>query len=529
MAINPNEITWDTAPQIDANSIQWDNEPKKEESKKRSFLDEAIRQAGLTGRYLTEGLTGTADVLASPVRTGLNAVLPQNLQIPTTSDVAERRLNLPKPETTLEKAVAAPSRALASTLTGSKIAGAFNPTSELGQTIQQAFTSNMPTQAASAIGGGLGAEAAKGIGGGAIGQTIGGLIGGGIGAGIVSPKPIGQSVEQLQNVNKDRLLKEAQKEGYIALPSDVGAGKGAKALETISGKYKSEELASSKNQNIANNLTRKYLGLPESAPINTDTLSGIRSSVSPAYEAVKNTGVIDLGESNPFSNIVESIQSTPAGKDALMREVKPKYFIDSKDAVDQIKQLRATGDAYYKSGTNTLKPDPEHLKLGRKYIAEANRLENILEDHVNKIGQPDLIKNLRDARQEIAKTYTVQNALIGENLVDYRKIGKMMDKKPITGELALAGKFAKEFPRVNKPVAYEPPAFTLPDVFGSLVGMGVDAITGIPLATGLPAARVGSRYLMESAPFQQRYVQPQYKPKTAPFVPYQGLLNNGQE
>ena len=116
-------------------------------------------------------------------------------------------------------------------------------------------------------------------------------------------------------------------------------------------------------------------------------------------------------------------------------------------------------------------------------------------------------------------------ALVSENVIDYRKIGKMMGKKPITGELALAGKFAKEFPRVNKPVAYQPPAFTLPDVYGSAIGLGIDTLTGVPLTTAIPAARVGGRYLMESAPFQKRYVQPQYTPKTIPAIPYQGLLN----
>lgn len=490
---------------------------------KRSNIDELKRQLGLTTRYLTEGIVGTADFLATPVRQGLNAMLPENLQAKPVSEVLTK--NLPQPETTKERIVGDVSRTLASTGTGIGLAKASKPVTEIGKAIKESLMSNVPTQVASAIGGGIGTGTAREMGGGTVGQTVGGLVGSLAGAGLVKPKPTGLSTEQIQNFNKDKLLKEAQKEGYIALPSDVGAGKGAKALETISGKFKSEELASSKNQSIANNLTRKYLGLPESAPLNIDTLDNIRSSASPAYEALKGTGIINLGEKNPLSNIVENVQYTKGGRNALMGEVKPNYAIDASDAVEQIKQLRATGDAYYKSGTSPLKPSPTDLALGKQYINEANKLENILESHVNKIGQPELVQNLRNARKEIAKTYTVQNALVSENVIDYRKIGKMIDKKPITGELALAGKFAKEFPRVNKPVAYQPPAFTLPDVYGTAIGTGIDLVTGVPLTAAIAPARVGGRYLMESAPFQQRYVQPKYTPKTVPFVPYQGLLN----
>jgi hypothetical protein len=354
-------------------------------------------------------------------------------------------------------------------------------------------------------------------------------------SGKVVPKIPKQDITRIQNAPKDKLLNTAQKAGYVVLPSDVGAGKVPKTLETLSGKFKSEELFSSKNQNLSNNLTRKYLGLPETSPLNAETLDSLREIQSPAYEAVKNTGIINLGDKNPFANFVGNIQSTKGGTSALLGEVKPNYSINSRDAVEQIKQLRSDGNDYYRSGTNIEKPNPKLKKLGQQYINEANKLEGILENHVNKIGQPELVQNFRNARKEIAKTYSVEKALLGENLIDYRKIGKMIDKKqPITDELALAGRFAKEFPRVNKPIPYEPTAFTLPDVFSSVVGAGVDVLTGVPFASALPAARVGSRYLMEASPFQQRYVKPKYDPLASPYLeqpnfynqlPYAGLLS----
>ena len=140
------------------------------------------RQVGLTGRYLTEA----ADVLASPIRGALNLVLPESLQAkPLTQTYAQ---NLPTPSTGLERMVAGPSRALASTLGTAGLGTLARPTSQLGQTIQQAFTANAPTQFAAATGGGLGQAATQELGGGAVAQTLAGLGGGLAGAGLVRPK-----------------------------------------------------------------------------------------------------------------------------------------------------------------------------------------------------------------------------------------------------------------------------------------------------------------------------------------------------
>lgn len=489
------------------------------------------RQAGLTARYGLEGLGSLVDLAQAPVRGAINLALPENRQLQPVSAGGSLAdvLGLPQPQGARERVVGDVSRALVGTGATAGIAGLAQPLSQAGRAAQTALISNMPTQAASAIGGASAGGITREMGGGVIPQTIASVLGGFGGAGLVKPKPIGLTTEQMRNVPKDKLLKEAQSTGYVALPSDVKAGKFPKALETLSGKFKSEELASAKNQDIGLGLTRKYLGIQESTPLNTDTLDSLRDLQSPVYEALKNTGTINLGNKNPFSNLVGGIKQSGGERSALLGDVPKNYAIDASDAVEQIKQLRNDGNAYYRSGTNIQDPKPKLRDLGQKYINEANKLENILESHVNKIGQPELVDSFRNARKEIAKTYTVEKALVGENLIDFRKVGKMIGKKqPITGELALAGKFAKEFPRVNKPIPYEPPAFTLPDVYGSIIGAGFDYMTGVPLATALPAARVGSRYLMESPSFQQRFVQPQYEQLTQPFVPYQGLLGEEQ-
>jgi len=498
----------------------------KEQPITRSYADEFKRQAGLTARYLTEGIVGTGDILTSPIRTLGNAILPESLQAKPLAQVLTR--NLPQPETTMERMVAGPSRVLASTLGTGGIGTLARPVSQLGKTIQQAFTANAPTQAAAATGGGLGQAATQELGGGAVAQTLAGLGGGLAGAGLVRPKAIGLSTQQLQNANRDETLKLGRDAGYVALPTDVGGSKIGRFLEGVSGKFKTEELASARNQQVTNSLTKKYLDLPDDVPLTSEVLENARTSVYPAYEAIANTGTISLGNNNPFSSIVTGINKVTGGKNALMQNVPDTYSIDAATAIQRLKELRSDGSAYLRSGTNIMKPNPKEVLRGNRYLAEANKLEKAIENHVVKLGQPELINQFRDARRYIAKTFTVEKALNPQTgVVDAKKIAKQLDQGvPITDELALVGKYAKAFPKTTKVVAEAPAPFSAVDFYGAGAGAGVDYLTGLTALSLLAPGRIASRYGLMTQPGQRLLATPQYTPRTAPFVPYQGLLNN---
>jgi hypothetical protein len=517
MAINPNDITWDESPAISPQDITWDK-PIAQTSQP-SVGNRLKRQLGLTSRYLTEA----ADVLASPVRGALNLVLPESLQARPLAET----LNLPTPSTGLERMVAGPTRALTSTLGLGTVAQTFKPISQLGKTIQQAFTANAPTQAASATGGGLGQATAQELGGGTVAQTLAGLGGGLAGAGLVRPRAIGPSTQQIQNANRDETLKLGRDAGYVALPTDVGGRRTGRFLEGVSGKFKTEELASARNQQVTNNLTKRYLDLPEDTPLTTEVLENARTSVYPAYEAIAETGTISLGNKNPFSNIVTGINKVTGGKNALMQDIPDTYTIDAATAIQKLKELRSDGSAYLRSGTNIMKPNPKEVARGNRYLAEADKLEKAIENHVVKLGQPELINQFRDARRYIAKTFTVEKALNPQTgTVDAKKIAKQLDQGvPITNELALVGKYAKAFPKTTKVVAEAPAPFSALDLYGAGAGAGVDIMTGVPALSLLAPARLGARYGLMTPQGQRLLATPQYTPRTAPFVPYQGLLN----
>lgn len=163
-----------------------------------SLTSELKRQAGLTGRYLLEGGGSIFDLLAQPVRAGLNVVLPESYQIPEmsigqyTADVA----GLPQPQTGLERVVGEASKGLAAVGTGGILGQVSAPTTTVGKGIQTALTESMPTQLTAGAGAGAGAQIAEEAGAGAGTQAVAGLV-----SALVSPritKPVSNVTKKLQ-------------------------------------------------------------------------------------------------------------------------------------------------------------------------------------------------------------------------------------------------------------------------------------------------------------------------------------------
>lgn len=467
------------------------------------------RQLGLTGRYLTEGVVGLGDVLASPVRGALNLMRsPENQIQPLAPQLTE---GLPQPETATERVVGDVSRALVGTGATMGIGGMAQPVSQAGQAIKAALVESPVAQTRAAIGAGgasgLAREAGLGVG----GQFIAGVAGGMATAGKTTT---GTDIRKLQNAGRDTILKEGQKVGYVNLPSQVGAGGGSRALETVSGKFKAEELASAKNQQVTNNLARKYLGLTEDTPLTSDTLDSLREQAGAVYQQAADLPAGQVGTQTTRSLATGQKTTTPILKSGAQ-------------LIEEIKLARDDARSAWKS-FNFGSDKPTQARNAA--IAADNRVETLekeLEALAKQNNQPQLLDDLKAARTEIAKIYTVEKALNpSTGSIDARAIAKQLNRKvPISKELAIAGKYAQAFPKVNKPVPEMPNPFSIYDVFGTGFGVG----TANPLIAALSPARVASRYGMLSQPYQQRFVQPQYQDPFRRNLPYGGLLSLGGE
>lgn len=325
-----------------------------------------------------------------------------------------------------------------------------------------------------------------------------------------------QLTRQVQNAPRDAMVKQAQNIGLVAPPSKVGAGAGSRALETVSGKFMLNEAASAKNSQVINDAARKYIGLPIDSPLTTETLADLKSTYSVPYERAS---------ALPLTQV----QSTSGG---LVRSTLTR---SGAEIVNDIKIAKEDANAAFKALKNPNLPDrTETRNLYNQLTRKVKSLEQELDTVAKANKQSDLLDDLRDARQRLAKVYTVENALNPETgTVDIKSISKQ--EAPISGELALAQRFAKAFPEVTKPVATQPNPLSIYDILAISAGSGGE--TANKALIGLPFLRASGRAAVISQPFQRGIVTPQYPMplgtrtipmagQAVPFIPALGLLNN---
>ena len=183
-----------------------------------SFGDKALRQLGLTGRYVAEGVAGLPLLLGDATNTlidagtsGINKMTGLNIpQIGKPSGSFQELLSpLPQPETMTERIVSFPSRALA----GAAAMGGGAAAS--GSQAMAPLAANMQAQAGGAIGGGLSqgvtaeftdnpwAQLAAGVAGGALG---------GMAAGGGAPAQKTATTQEIKKKSQD-LYKAAEAQG----------------------------------------------------------------------------------------------------------------------------------------------------------------------------------------------------------------------------------------------------------------------------------------------------------------------------
>lgn len=347
------------------------------------------------------------------------------------------------------------------------------------------------------------------------GSGIQGLIGMPVAGKVATALPSeARLTQQLQNVPKTKLLNEANKLGFKASPSDIGAGQIPRSLETVSGIYKTQELLSSKNQNVLSDITRDYVGLPKSSPLTADTLESLRESFYSPYEKIKNL---------PSAQV----ETTSGG---LMKSATTRT---GSEILNDLKIAQEDKNAAWKALQNPNLPNRTEMRNEANALtAKVNSLEAELENLAKANKQSNLLDKLKEARTNIAKTWAVQNALVTDNVVNPKSLLKQIDKGvPISGDLKTAAKFAEAYPNVNKVISKTPNEFTLPDVAATAYGAGA----GNPIIAALGPLRAAARHTVALSPVQRRMISgignQGLIPTTvnaintkAQYIPYAGLL-----
>lgn len=171
--------------------------------------------------------------------------------------------------------------------------------------------------------------------------------------------------------------------------------------------------------------------------------------------------------------------------------------------------LRDEAGAAYRQG---------NAALGKAKREAAKAIEDQVERHLASFGAgaeaKDLLKNFRDARQLMAKTHSVEKALVaGTNQVDARELGKQLAKgKPLSGDLKTIGAFSQATKGsgltssiTGVPEAGHSVSFSPLDFFTAGIG------TQAPAMLALPVGRAAARAAILSGPVQ-RSIKPSYGP-----------------
>lgn len=314
-----------------------------------------------------------------------------------------------------------------------------------------------------------------------------------------------------QNAPKNETIERALKAGYIIPPASVDPTMKNRVLESVSGKLATQQLASTRNAEVTADLLRKGLGMADDAPLNRKALEAIRAESAEPYRALAALPVKQEVRASSLLNEPGSAAFKPA------------------QALEELKQSRNDAQAWFKAYNRSA--SPEDLAKARAATAQATNLENQFEKYAGSMGREDLLPALREARKQIAKTYTVERALNeASGSVDARVLARLYEKgTPLTDELETVGRFASAFPTVSKTAQQigSPDAHNLRSMAALLMGGGGAAAAG---PAGLAAAAVPfvapplARKAMFSKGAQQALIQ--QAPKNSNAAMLANMLRN---
>lgn len=360
------------------------------------------------------------------------------------------------------------------------------------------------------------AESAKNAGLGALAGGAGQLAGQGIGVvakRYAAAKAASAAAQKATNQVKDATAAMAKDAGYVIPPTQINPSKINQMLEGFAGKITTGQSASIKNQEVTNRMVKSALGLAPDEPITPQALTAIRNEAGRAYEALRGAGQIaaDAQYSDDLGRIVAKYQG--AGKDfpelakneiadTVANLQKDAFASDS--ALDAISILREKADKAFRGGDKS---------FGRAYKQMADSIESLIERNIAATGDDGaaLLKDFRDARQLIAKTYSVESALNpATGNVNAKKLAQQLSKgKPLSGELKQVGQFAQAFPTAAQEVTSSMPGVSPLDFGTAAITSGATGNPGLlAMVTGRPLARGA----ILSGPYQRVMTTPSYAP-----------------
>jgi hypothetical protein len=318
---------------------------------------------------------------------------------------------------------------------------------------------------------------------------------------------------------KQQIAQAAINQGATLPPTQVNPSFINSILEGISGKQTTAQVASIKNQAVVNAQARKALGLADDVELTPKVLQDYRDVKGQAYEALKSNNAYYtdkkfINDINAKSADLQKLANTTdvSAELNVINGLKQMSF-DGVGLVEQMKRLR------YDAERNLMSGDPKNSALGKAQKFAANQLEDLAERNLQKFNQPDVMNNFKQARKDIAKSYTIEKSM---NLATGDVSGAKLGSRSAAGKIV-----PSELQALADAAATFPKAFQNPATVGSVpvispLDLGSAAIasaaSGNPLVMGSALTRPAVRTGITSGMYQRNML-----PNTQPQTP--GLLN----
>lgn len=319
---------------------------------------------------------------------------------------------------------------------------------------------------------------------------------------------------------KQLIAQRAIEQGATFVPSEVNPSILNNLLEAFSSKPQTKQLTSIKNAEIGNAAARKFLGVDPDTAITLPVLNKFREDKGKFYDALRSNKTYytdqqflksisdkldDLNDLAPTNNVLAEINT--------LKGLQQLNF-GSKGFVEQMKRLKKD------SGSNLISQEPANRNLGEIQRFAVNQMEDLAERNLTNIyKQPDVVKNFKQAREDIAKSYTLQKSLnLATGDVSLAELGQRAKRgKIVPAELQVLADAAAAFPNSFQNVARigSAPGPNLTDLAAGTVGA---VSTGNAGALGAVFGRPLGRNLITSPMYQRNLL-----PNTTPQPP--GLLN----
>lgn len=344
---------------------------------------------------------------------------------------------------------------------------------------------------------------------GATGQVLGNEVG----RQVAKRLSAGRPAEVLTQQQKAAQAAAADK--YVLPPTQANPSLLNRFLEGVGGKIRTQQAASTMNQETTNRLAKQAVGLRGDAPLTSEALEAVRRGAGKSYAAVSNYPV-PLKATPRYKAQIEKLGDDWAkaadefpdlvNNDAILklRQALLKEEMTPGGAIAAVRKLRFDAKSNLRAADS-----PEKLALGLAQRRAADAIDELVETNLSRAGQKKIAESYKQARVLIAKTHDVEAALNdATGNISARYLAGIMDRgAPLTGELRRVARFAQAFPKAaqNVDAIGSQPAISPLDTAAAGIGA---AASGRPEIIGAIVGRPLVRGAVLSRPYQAAAVVP---------------------